>query len=66
MVSEARKRASAKYDAANTVQIKMKLNKRTDADILDWLADKSKQQYIKRLIREDMQRFDASENRQKS
>lgn len=55
MTSEAQKKASAKYDTNNTIQIKMKLNINTDADIIRQLeqAD-NKQGYIKRLIREDM------------
>lgn len=45
----------ARYDAANTAQIKIKLNLKTDADILDRLAQQeSKQGYIKALIRADM------------
>lgn len=51
--SETRKYASQeKYDKANTVQVMMKLNKKTDADILSWLDNqKSKQGSIKELIR---------------
>ncbi len=40
----------------NTVVITMKLNKRTDADILEHLAKVgAKQTYIKSLIRKDME-----------
>ena len=35
--SEARKRASAKYDAKMTTGLYLKLNKKTDEDILCWL-----------------------------
>lgn len=57
MASEAAKRAQSRYDAANTVQIKMKLNRRTDADIIEKLdGAPSKQGYIKQLIREDIRR----------
>lgn len=57
MASEAMKRGIAKYDAANTVQIKLKLNKKTDADILKRLDEiGNKQGYIKALIREDIKR----------
>ena len=53
--TEAEKKAKARYDAANTVQLKMKLNKNTDADILSWLEQQgNKQGYIKALIRADM------------
>lgn len=55
MTSEAQKRASAKYDAANTKAIKIKLNTKTDADILQKLQEvENKQGYIKKLIREDL------------
>lgn len=48
-------RATAKYDAANTVQMRMKLNIGTDKDIIDRLnACGNKQGYIKKLIREDI------------
>lgn len=54
-VSEAMKKGIARYDAANTIQVKMKLNKKTDKDILKRLDEvDSKQGYIKRLIREDI------------
>lgn len=44
-----------RYDAFNTVQIKMKLNRKTDADILDKLDGVgNKQGYIKSLIRADI------------
>lgn len=49
----------ARYDAANTTRISLKLNNRTDADILSRLEQEpSKQAYIKRLIREDLKRED--------
>ena len=48
-------RAQEKYDRVNTVHITLKLNKRTDADIIARLeASGNKQGYIKRLIREDI------------
>lgn len=44
-----------KYDRANTVQVKMKLNIKTDADILAWLDKQtSKQGAIKELIRKEL------------
>jgi hypothetical protein len=49
------KTAVAEWDKANTVQIKMKLQKSTDADILLHLSQQAnKQGYIKELIRKDM------------
>ena len=57
MATEAQKRAIAKYDAENTTRISMKLNNKTDADILQKLAEvESKQGYIKELIRKDLQK----------
>lgn len=56
MSSEAEKRASAKYDKANTTSVLLRLNKRTDADIIKLLSelDRSKMGYIKEAIREKM------------
>jgi hypothetical protein len=59
--TEAQKRATAKYDKENTIQFKMKLNKKTDLDVIEALEsaslqDGGKQGYIKRLIREDIER----------
>ena len=49
------KTAAAEWDKANTVQIKMKLQKSTDADILLHLSQQAnKQGYLKELIRKDM------------
>ena len=57
MTTEAKKRANAKYDKANTKQIALKLNTKTDADILQHLETKDNVQgYIKELIREDLGR----------
>lgn len=47
----------ARYDAKNTIQIKMKLNLTTDADIIEKLKEvENKQGYIKQLIRDDIGR----------
>lgn len=57
MVSEARLRANAKYDANHTRQIHLKLNIETDRDILERLdASGNIQGYIKSLIREDIKK----------
>ena len=57
MTSEAQKKASARYDAANTRQIKLKLNTKTDADILELLDSiDNVQGYIKSLIRQDIKK----------
>ena len=45
-----------KWDKAHTVQVKLKLNKNTDKDILQKLqAVGNKQGYIKGLIRKDIE-----------
>lgn len=50
-------KASEKYDQANTVQFKLKLNKKTDADIIEFLAGlKNKQGLVKYLIREEIKK----------
>ena len=54
-MTEAQKRATAKYDAKATKQIMLKLNIKTDADILTKLdSEPNKQGYIKELIRADI------------
>lgn len=45
------------YQKDNLVRVVVKLNRKTDADILDWLSrEPNKQGYLKQLIREDIQR----------
>lgn len=57
MATEAQKRATLKYDAANTTQVHLKLNNKTDSDVLAWLAQQENVQgYIKQLIRADIER----------
>ena len=52
MATEAQKRAVLKYDAANTTQLHLKLNNKTDADILEYLAHLDNVQgFIKSAIR---------------
>lgn len=55
--SKAQLRAQAKYDKDNTLQFKLKLNKKTDKDIITRLsAADNIQGYIKELIRADILR----------
>lgn len=55
MATEAQIKAQAKYDAENTRQVHLKLNRGTDKDVLDKLDEvPSKQGYIKELIRRDL------------
>ena len=56
MTTEAQKKAVRKYDGMMTVQKIVKLNKKTDADILKHLEGKQIQTYVKHLIREDMKK----------
>lgn len=59
--------AQQRYDEWNTTQIKLKLNNKTDADILAWVKkqkygrDTSVQGAIKALIRADIARSRAGE-----
>ena len=55
MISDARKRANAKYDKAHTKGIYLKLNTTTDADIIDYLSRKDNVQgFIKDIIRQNI------------
>ena len=56
-VSRAQLKAQAKYDKSNTTQINLKLNNKTDEDIIKRLSEvDNKQGYIKELIRLDLLR----------
>lgn len=57
MTTEAQRRANKKYEAENTRQVHLKLNIRTDEDILRKLDSvPNKQGYIKRLIRAELKK----------
>lgn len=57
VMMEDKYKAQARYDNENTVSVRLKLNKKTDADILERLDEvNSKQGYIKALVREDMRK----------
>lgn len=57
MATEAQLKAGRKYDREHTRQIHLKLNRRTDGDVLEKLDSvPSKQGYIKELIRADLER----------
>lgn len=46
-----------KYDENNTTRVQLKLNNKTDADILEYLNSvENKQGTIKRLLREEISR----------
>ena len=45
-----------KYDQHNTTQVKLKLNKKTDSDLLEWLEGlDNKQGTIKEILRRHVQ-----------
>ena len=53
--SEARRRATRKYNDAKTVGVSLRLNRGSDADIIEHLETiQNKQGYIKSLIRQDI------------
>lgn len=55
MTSEAQKRAGRKYDQENTLVVTLKLNKKTDAEIIAQLQRiGNRQGYIKSLILDDI------------
>jgi uncharacterized protein (DUF4415 family) len=58
MTTEAAKAAKARYDAKTAKYISLKLNKKTDEDIIQHLEAQGEkiQTYLKRLIREDMKK----------
>lgn len=56
-MTPAQKKAKDKYDKANTVQVKLKLNRKTDKEIIEALERSgNKQGYIKELIRADLKK----------
>lgn len=61
MISDAKKRADAKYKKANLIQKKIDLNKNTDQDIIQWLEDKTFSTYVKQLIRDDIAKHEAQQ-----
>lgn len=55
--TEAQRNASRKYNDAKTVGFSLRLNKATDADIIERLEQTANRQgYIKSLIRSDIKR----------
>lgn len=57
MTPESQVRAQRKYDREHTVGYYIKLNTRTDQDIIRWFwSQRNKQGSIKRLIREEITR----------
>lgn len=57
MATEAQRKAQAKYDARTAKYISLKLNIKTDADLIDLLQKQENVQgFIKSLIRSELQR----------
>lgn len=58
MSTEAEKRASMKYEKENTIQIPIKLNKKTNADIIEFFDqyEGKRQGFIIEAIREKIER----------
>lgn len=55
MATEAQKKAQAKYDARTAKYISLKLNIKTDADLIDLLSKQQNVQgFIKDLIRKEL------------
>lgn len=55
--TEAGLKARAKYDKENTTTVTLKLNHKTDAELVEKLLQQdNKQGYMKRLIKEDIKR----------
>lgn len=56
MATDAQIRANARYNKAHTKCVCLRLNRKTDADIIQRLSEvESKMGYIKLLIRKDME-----------
>lgn len=52
-----REEATARWRKEHSASVNLSLNKEKDADIIAWLeTHKPKQAYIRRLIRDDMER----------
>lgn len=57
MSKESQYKASKKYDAKMVVPLYIKLNRKTDADIIDMLEKvPNKQGYVKQAIRNEIER----------
>lgn len=62
MVSESQKRSARKYQKNNTKLISVRVNKKLEPEVLEWLESKSSMGgYILELIREDMEKHIESE-----
>ena len=56
MGSEAKRKANKKYDSINVIKLYVKLNKKTDADIIEYIENaENKQGTFKKALRLLMQ-----------
>ena len=56
MGSEAKRKANKKYDSINVIKLYVKLNKKTDADIIEYIKNaENKQGTFKKALRLLMQ-----------
>ena len=54
----------AQYEKENLRQIRLKINRKTEPELLEWIEKQDNiQGYIKRLILEDMERGKENEDR---
>ena len=56
MPSQAQKKASAKYEAANIIRYVVKLNKKTDSDLIAYLEGRKAQTEFKTALRMMLER----------
>jgi len=56
MPTDAQKKASAKYEQNNIVRFVVKLNRKTDADLLDYLKGRKAQTEFKNALRKVLER----------
>ena len=56
MISDAQKKATAKYQQNNIVRVVVKLNRKTDADLLDYLKGRKAQTEFKTALRMMLER----------
>jgi hypothetical protein len=59
MASEAQRKARNKYNKENIANKVVSFNKNTEADLLEWVKDKTFGTYVKNLIRAD---YEAQKN----
>lgn len=56
MTSSAQIKANNKYNKEKTILKSIRFTKETESDLLEWLEDKPFSTYVKRLIREDIEK----------